>query len=135
MTDAVLQIESPGFDDAGAVEAPSKGTESDAPAPASATAASQFVGFNVFSGSQVLDAAGVIHHLRGGLQLSLRAASLLGITPEVIDLGGGFGIPYGAFSHGLRFRIAAGEQQLGRSRFSVGRCRPRLTSCCNREDK
>lgn len=53
------------------------------------------VGFHVFSGSQVLDAAGVIHHLRGGLELSLRAASVLGITPEVIDLGGGFGIPYG----------------------------------------
>jgi diaminopimelate decarboxylase len=53
------------------------------------------VGFHVFSGSQVLDAAGVNHHLRSGLELSLRAASLLGITPEVIDLGGGFGISYG----------------------------------------
>src|SRR5262245_1433705 len=53
------------------------------------------VGLHVFSGSQVLDAAGVIHHLRGGLELSLRAASVLGITPEVIDLGGGLGIPYG----------------------------------------
>lgn len=53
------------------------------------------VGFHVFSGSQVLDAAGVIHHLRGGLELSRRAASMLGITPEIIDLGGGFGIAYG----------------------------------------
>jgi diaminopimelate decarboxylase len=53
------------------------------------------VGFHVFSGSQVLDAEAVIHHLRGGLELSLRAAETLGITPEVIDLGGGFGIPYG----------------------------------------
>jgi diaminopimelate decarboxylase len=52
------------------------------------------VGFHVFSGSQVLDAAGVIHHLRGGMELSLRAADLLGIRPQVIDLGGGFGIPY-----------------------------------------
>jgi diaminopimelate decarboxylase len=53
------------------------------------------VGFHVFSGSQVLDAAAVSHHLRGGLELSLRAAEMLGIAPEVIDLGGGFGIPYG----------------------------------------
>jgi diaminopimelate decarboxylase len=53
------------------------------------------VGFHVFSGSQVLEAAAVNHHLRGGLELSLRAAGVLGITPEVIDLGGGFGIPYG----------------------------------------
>jgi diaminopimelate decarboxylase len=53
------------------------------------------IGFHVFSGSQVLDAAGVIHHLRGGLELSLRAAAVLGIAPEIIDLGGGFGIAYG----------------------------------------
>jgi diaminopimelate decarboxylase len=53
------------------------------------------VGFHVFSGSQVLDAAGVMHHFRGGLELSLRAAEVLGITPEIVDLGGGFGVPYG----------------------------------------
>jgi diaminopimelate decarboxylase len=53
------------------------------------------VGFHVFSGSQVLDGAGLLHHLREGLELSRRAAAALGITPEVIDLGGGFGIPYG----------------------------------------
>lgn len=53
------------------------------------------VGFHVFAGSQVLDAAAVVHHLRSALELSRRAADLLGITPEVIDLGGGFGIPYG----------------------------------------
>jgi diaminopimelate decarboxylase len=58
--------------------------------------AARVVGFHVFSGSQVLDAAEVVHHLRGGLEQSLRAADVLGIAPEVIDLGGGFGIPYGS---------------------------------------
>src|SRR5262249_8194057 len=53
------------------------------------------VGFHVFSGSQTPDAAGVMHHLHSGLELSLRAAEDLGMIPEVIDLGGGFGIPYG----------------------------------------
>jgi diaminopimelate decarboxylase len=53
------------------------------------------VGFHVFAGSQVLDAAGVIHHLRGAVEMSVRAAEELGIVPEIIDLGGGFGIPYG----------------------------------------
>jgi diaminopimelate decarboxylase len=53
------------------------------------------VGFHVFSGSQVLDAGAVLHHLRGGLELSLRAADVLGLAPEIIDLGGGFGVPYG----------------------------------------
>jgi diaminopimelate decarboxylase len=53
------------------------------------------VGFHVFSGSQVLAVEGIVHHLRGGLDLALRAASLLGIAPEIIDIGGGFGVPYG----------------------------------------
>jgi diaminopimelate decarboxylase len=53
------------------------------------------VGFHVFAGSQVLDPEAVSHHLRGALDLCLGAADVLGITPEVLDLGGGFGIPYG----------------------------------------
>jgi diaminopimelate decarboxylase len=52
------------------------------------------VGFHVFSGSQVLPAEGVLHHLRGGLDLALRAAESLGVSPQIIDIGGGFGIPY-----------------------------------------
>lgn len=52
------------------------------------------IGFHVFSGSQILSAEGVIHHLRGGVKQSLRTAEVLGIAPEIIDLGGGFGVPY-----------------------------------------
>jgi diaminopimelate decarboxylase len=58
--------------------------------------AGSIIGFHVFSGSQVLDTDALIHHLREGLNLSLRAAAALGVTPEIIDLGGGFGVPYGA---------------------------------------
>ncbi len=54
------------------------------------------IGFHVFAGSQVLEASGVIDHLRRGLELSLQAADALGIDPEFLNLGGGFGIPYGA---------------------------------------
>jgi diaminopimelate decarboxylase len=53
------------------------------------------VGFHIFSGSQVLDAAAVIHHVRGALEQSRRAADALGVEPDLINLGGGFGIPYG----------------------------------------
>lgn len=53
------------------------------------------IGFHIFSGSQILDAAAVIHHLRGALEQSLRAADVLGLAPDLINLGGGFGIPYG----------------------------------------
>ena len=59
------------------------------------------VGFHVFAGSQVLSAEGIIHHLRGGVDLAGRAAKLLGIAPQIIDIGGGFGIPYGPADHEL----------------------------------
>jgi diaminopimelate decarboxylase len=52
-------------------------------------------GFHVFAGSQVLQADQANAHLRGALDLSLRAADVLGITPELLNLGGGLGIPYG----------------------------------------
>jgi diaminopimelate decarboxylase len=52
------------------------------------------IGFHVFSGSQVLSVEGILHHLGGGLDLALRAASILGIRQEIIDVGGGFGVPY-----------------------------------------
>jgi diaminopimelate decarboxylase len=53
------------------------------------------VGFHVFAGSQVLDVDKLIQHLRGAMDISLRAADSLGIEPEFLNLGGGFGIPYG----------------------------------------
>lgn len=54
------------------------------------------IGFHVFAGSQVLRPEGVIDHLRGALDISLRGADLLGIEPALLNLGGGFGIPYSA---------------------------------------
>jgi diaminopimelate decarboxylase len=67
------------------------------------------VGFHVFAGSQVLEAADVIQHLRGGLDVALRAADVLRIVPEVLDLGGGFGIPYGPHQQELNL-AAVGEE-------------------------
>jgi diaminopimelate decarboxylase len=63
--------------------------------PHLATAAVKVVGFHVFAGSQILTVEGVVHHLRGGLDEAFRAADVLGLAPEIIDLGGGFGVPYG----------------------------------------
>ena len=53
------------------------------------------IGFHVFAGSQVLRAEDVTEHLTGALEVSLRAAEALGITPKLLNLGGGFGTPYG----------------------------------------
>jgi diaminopimelate decarboxylase len=69
------------------------------------------VGFHVFSGSQVLSSEGIIHHLRGGLDLALRATNTLGVTPEIIDIGGGFGIPYGPDDSELDLAMIGAELQ------------------------
>lgn len=55
----------------------------------------RLAGFHVFAGSQVLRAEHVVAQLRGALEQSCRAADALGIAPELLNLGGGFGIPYG----------------------------------------
>ncbi len=67
------------------------------------------IGFHVFSGSQVLKAEGVIAHLRGALDVSLRTADALGIAPTLLNLGGGFGIPYAPADHELDLRIIGDE--------------------------
>ncbi|HLJ96442.1 MAG TPA: hypothetical protein VKU02_24930 [Gemmataceae bacterium] len=67
------------------------------------------VGFHVFAGSQVLDAAAIVHHLRSALHLCCRAADVLGMAPAVIDLGGGFGVPYGPGDQELDLAVVAKE--------------------------
>lgn len=62
------------------------------------------IGFHVFAGSQVLQAENVVEHLRGAYQLSLRAAETLGIVPSLLNLGGGFGIPYGPHDRELNLQ-------------------------------
>jgi diaminopimelate decarboxylase len=63
--------------------------------PYLATRGVRVIGFHVFAGSQVLDGAGITHHLHGALDQALRAAQVLGLVPELLNLGGGFGVPYG----------------------------------------
>jgi diaminopimelate decarboxylase len=70
------------------------------------------VGFHVFMGSQVLNADDLNGHLRSALDLSLRAADVLRIEPSLLNLGGGFGIPYGAADEELD--LAAVGEELGR---------------------
>jgi diaminopimelate decarboxylase len=67
----------------------------------------------------VLDAAAVIHHLRGALDQSLRAADALGLAPQLINLGGGFGIPYGPGDSELDLATVGGAIQ-----FLVDRAAP-----------
>jgi diaminopimelate decarboxylase len=52
------------------------------------------IGFHVFAGSQILDTDKVNEQLSLSIDLSLRAAEQLGVSPTYINIGGGFGIPY-----------------------------------------
>ena len=67
------------------------------------------IGFHVFSGSQILSSEGIIHHLRGGVDLALRTPDQLGIVPEIIDLGGGFGVPYAPEDRELDLDVVGAE--------------------------
>jgi diaminopimelate decarboxylase len=79
------------------------------------------VGFHVFSGSQVLDVTAIVRNLRGAMELSLRAANLLGVVPEILNLGGGFGIPYGPDDQELDLDPIANELQSLLDRLSPAR--------------
>ena len=70
---------------------------------------SNVIGFHVFAGSQVLCADKLNEHLRRSLELSLRAAETLQIEPELCNLGGGFGIPYGPDDEPLDLNKVAEE--------------------------
>lgn len=55
----------------------------------------RMAGFHIYAGTQVTRPEDIVANLRDTYDLASRAAEVTGCTPEVIGLGGGFGIPYG----------------------------------------
>lgn len=53
-----------------------------------------FRGFHIFAGSQSLDAEALIEAQASAVALAARLAADSGMTPPLVNLGGGFGIPY-----------------------------------------
>ena len=51
-------------------------------------------GFHIFAGSQALDPRAIIETQAETLALAGRLADEVGVTPPLVNLGGGFGIPY-----------------------------------------
>ncbi|MEO5939043.1 MAG: pyridoxal-dependent decarboxylase, exosortase A system-associated [Sphingomonas sp.] len=51
-------------------------------------------GFHIFAGSQALDVAAIIDSQAHTLDLAGRLADTVGAVPPLVNLGGGFGIPY-----------------------------------------
>lgn len=51
-------------------------------------------GFHIFAGSQALDAAAIIEAQAATIALAARLGDEVGAPPPLVNLGGGFGIPY-----------------------------------------
>lgn len=51
-------------------------------------------GFHIFVGSQALDADALIEAQRATVELAATLSEAIGETPPLVNLGGGFGIPY-----------------------------------------
>ncbi|HEY0413561.1 MAG TPA: pyridoxal-dependent decarboxylase, exosortase A system-associated [Allosphingosinicella sp.] len=51
-------------------------------------------GFHIFAGSQALDAEALVEAQRATVVLAARLAEAAGAPPPLVNLGGGFGIPY-----------------------------------------
>jgi diaminopimelate decarboxylase len=60
-------------------------------------AGAQWRGFHIFAGSQALDADAVIECQAATIALAARLAQQSGLSPPLVNLGGGFGVPY--FAH------------------------------------
>jgi diaminopimelate decarboxylase len=69
-------------------------------------------GFHVYAGSQALDAAAVIETQAATVALAARLADEAGARPPLVNLGGGFGIPYFAGDRPLDI-AAVGEALAG----------------------
>ena len=51
-------------------------------------------GFHIFAGSQSLDADAIVETQAATLALAARLAEAAGAAPRLVNLGGGFGVPY-----------------------------------------
>lgn len=51
-------------------------------------------GFHIFAGSQTLDSAALIETQAATLALAARLSEAVGAAPPLVNLGGGFGVPY-----------------------------------------
>jgi diaminopimelate decarboxylase len=58
------------------------------------TAGADWRGWHIFAGSQTLDTAAIIEAQAATLDLAARLSDAVGTAPPMVNLGGGFGVPY-----------------------------------------
>ena len=85
-------------------------------------------GWHIFAGSQTLDSEAIIATQAATVTLAARLSDAVGASPPLVNLGGGFGVPYfpgdtaveiGAIGAALGETLAAVPAVLGRSRFAI----------------
>lgn len=85
-------------------------------------------GFHIFAGSQALDAEAIATTQGQTLDLAAALADAIGAVPPLVNLGGGFGIPYfpkdipvdlERVGEALTARLAALPQSLANTRFAI----------------
>ncbi len=75
-------------------------------------------GFHIYAGSQALDAGAIVETQAATLALAARLAEAAGEAPPLVNLGGGFGVPYFAGDQALdveRVGAALTESLAGRA--------------------
>ena len=106
-------------------------------------------GFHIFAGSQALDTAAIIETQRATVALAADLAREIGVPPPLVNLGGGFGIPYfageqpidiEAIGQALAQTLAARAAILSETKFAielgrwlVGECGVYLTRVVDRK--
>ncbi|HSI18987.1 MAG TPA: pyridoxal-dependent decarboxylase, exosortase A system-associated [Sphingomonas sp.] len=95
-------------------------------------------GFHIFAGSQALDAQAIIETQAATLALAARLADEAGVAPPLVNLGGGFGIPYfpadsaldvEAIGAALAEALAGRPAILGNTRFAIELGRWLVSEC------
>jgi diaminopimelate decarboxylase len=91
-------------------------------------AGADYRGLHIFAGSQALDAGAIADAQRSGLALAARIAAESGVAPPLVNLGGGFGIPYfpgevpldvAAVGAALATALANRDAWLAETRFAI----------------
>jgi diaminopimelate decarboxylase len=92
------------------------------------TAGADWRGFHIFAGSQALDADAIITTQGQTLDLAASLTDTIGVTPPLVNLGGGFGVPYfpkdtavdlERVGEALSERLAALPHSLMNARFAI----------------
>ena len=61
----------------------------------------RLVGMHIYAGTQCLEESALVENMLGSLAIVARLAGEKNVTPEVVNLGGGFGVPYFAGQKGV----------------------------------